>query len=529
MAVDHIKETVDLIKQSNASPIKETQVDISQTSAPAPAPAALAFNFQLAMGLLGVLLAAMIAGLNNRVPGLVLVDIQGTLGFAKDHASWLNTVYMAGELAAMPFATWFAITYSMKRFLIAMLSLTMIFAAIIPFVENLHVLLSIRTLQGLSAGALIPVLMMAALKFLPASIRLHGLALYALTATFSPNVALWIAALCVDHMQDWRWVYWHVIPVGFLSIALVFWGVPKMPLALGRLKEADWFGMFLGIPGLALFVIAIDQGLRLDWFNSPLIQASMLLGVVLIILFLITEWKHPAPFIKLQLLKRRNLGLGFSVFFILLIIMSTAVVLPINTMSYLHGFRLEQSSMIGLMVGLPQLILGSVVSYLLYRKWVDARILFAIGLGCIAIACWLGSQITSAWMIEQFIPAEIFQIIGQPLTVVSLLFLATSVVQPAEGPYVSGIINTLRALGTVVGSGVIGEIIFRRTQFHHENLLGNFVAEDFPLMEIGALAESLNHQATVLATADIYRIFFIVALILIPVVLRLQYIPAPKV
>ncbi len=60
------------------------------TAAPA-SPQQPVLTMRLAVGLLGVLLAAMVAGLSGRVPALVLVDLQGALGFAKDDASWLTT------------------------------------------------------------------------------------------------------------------------------------------------------------------------------------------------------------------------------------------------------------------------------------------------------------------------------------------------------------------------------------------------------------------------------------------------------
>jgi DHA2 family multidrug resistance protein len=504
-------------------------------TSPSPAPSgppAPEFDARLTVGLLGILLAAMVAGLNNRVPALVLADIEGALGFARDDASWLATAYAAGELAAMPFATWFAITFSVRRFHLAMLAAALALSALMPFVRDLPLLLALRALQGLCSGALIPILMMAAMRFLPLSIRLHGLALYALTSTFSPNIALWLATLCVDQLADWRWVYWHVIPPGLLAMALVGWGIPKMPPALPRLKQGDWLGMALGLPGLALLVVGMDQGVRLDWLHSPIIVAALLVGGVFTALFVVCEWRHPSPFIRLQLLGRRNLGLGFCVLVCLLLISATAVSLPANVLSQLQGFRMEQSATIGLVVGLPQLLLGSCVAVLLYQKWVDARYVFAIGLACIAAACGLGSAISSEWMIAQFLRAEILYAIGQPLAIISLLFLATSVVLPMEGPYVAGIVNTFRAFSSVLGGAVIGQLMAVRGHFHSEMLLdyaGHALAR-LPASDSGdTLATIVAQQASVLAAADIYRLFGLLALLLIPVVLKLQHIPAPVV
>ena len=498
---------------------------------PAGPPGPPPFNLRLATGLLGAVLAAIVAGLNNRVPGLAQADLQGVLGFARDDASWLNTAYAAGELAATPFATWFAVTFSLRLFHLGILAGALVLAALMPFVTDLHLLLALRALQGLFSGGLVPLLMVAALAFLPPPIRLHGLALYALTSTFSPNLAPWLAALCVDRLDDWRWIYWHVLPIGLLALGLIAWGIPRTPPQLGRFGQGDWAGMAFGVPGLALLVIALDQGVRLDWLNSPLIASALLLGSALTALFLACEWRHPAPFIRLQMLGRRNLWLGFSVFVALLMISATAVTLPVNALGPLQGFRLEQSSALGLIVGVPQLVLGSAVALLLYQRWVDARHVFAAGLLFIAAGCWLGSRITSTWMVAQFVNAEIAYAIGLPMAIVPLLFLATSVVQPAEGAYVAGIVNTLRALGAVLGGAVVGQLLAVRSRFHAEMLLDNagHMAARLPGAEMGldALAEGVARQANVLATADVYRVFGLLALVLAPVVLMLRHVAPP--
>ncbi|MEE3650368.1 MULTISPECIES: MFS transporter [unclassified Brenneria] len=504
-------------------------------SAPAPAvsPAQPVFGIRLTVGLLGVLLAAMMAGLSSRVPALVLVDIQGGLGFAKDDISWLSTAYSAGELAAMPFAAWFAITFSMRRFHLTMLAAALALAAVLPFIRDLHVLLALRVLHGLCAGSLVPILMMAALRFLPAPIRLHGLALFAMTATLSPNVALWLAALSVDHLENWRWAYWHVIPLGLLAMAMVGWGIPKMPTALPRLKQANWFGMMFAIPGLMLLVVGIDQGVRLDWLHSPVIVAALGVGVSFTALFLVSEWFHAAPFVRLDLLKRRNIWLGFISLTGLLVAMFAGVGLPANALATLHGFRLQQSAPLGLMVGLPQLVLGSCVAMLLYRRWVDARHVFAAGLACMAAACWLASGITDEWMVRQFLTATLLHAIGQPLAMVAMLFLIVSVVQPMEGPFLAGLVNIVRVISTILAGAFTGQLNVERSRFHYEtlrdragNLMPHWAGFDTTPAE---LAEQIARQSSVLAVADVYRAIGLMVLLLIPLVLKFQHIPAPVV
>ena len=67
-------------------------------------------------------------------------------------------------------------------------------------------------------------------------------------------------------------------------------------------------GLLLGAPALAMLVIGLLQGERLDWLNSPLIRVLLGGGGALMALFLLNEWFHPLPFFKIQLLRNRNLS-----------------------------------------------------------------------------------------------------------------------------------------------------------------------------------------------------------------------------
>ncbi|WP_306395472.1 MFS transporter [Telluria beijingensis] len=481
-------------------------------------------------GLLGIFIAAMMAGLNNRVGALALADLRGAGGFGFDDASWLSTVYNAGELIAMPFAAWFAITLSVRRFELWMLATCAVLAALLPFVRDLDLLLVLRFAQGVASGTMIPILMMAALKFLPPPVRLYGLALYAMTATFAPNLSTWLAGSWTDALADWRWIYWQSVPLAALAGLLIGWGLPREPVQPERFGQANWFGMACGVPALGLLALVLDQGVRLDWFHSPLINAAAIAGCALLAVYLLSEWHHPSPFIKLQILGRRNLALGFTAFLLLLVVLMSAALLPSTHLARLHDYRPLQLASTGLVVALPQLVLGPAVAMLLYRRWVDARVVFALGLALIALACYVGAGLTPDWNREQFVLAQTLQALGQPMAVVSMLFLITSVVQPPEGPYVSGAVNTLRAFGSLVGAAVVGQLMTVRGRFHADVLIDHAaLANDPGMPDPMALAGIVGQQALVLSVADAYRVLGVLALLLIPLVLRLTHIPAPTI
>ncbi|MDN2663456.1 MFS transporter [Psychromonas sp. 14N.309.X.WAT.B.A12] len=503
---------------------------IADTISVAPKKQSLLSKQALA-GLSGIFIAAMMSGLNNRVGSLALVDLRGVMGASVDDASWISTAYTMGELIAMPFAAWFAITFSVRRFHLSMVSLCAVIAVILPFIQNLDLLIGLRFIQGVSSGALIPILMMAALKFLPLSIRLHGLALYAMTATFAPNLAIWITGYWTDGLSDWRWVYWQVIPLCIIAGSLVGWGLPKEEIKFARFKQGNWLGMILGVSALLLISLALEQGGRLDWFNSPLITSALLLGVVFMALYLFTEFTHKTPFIQPQLLARRNLSIGSLILTFLLVVLMSGSMLPASYLGAIQGYRTMQIAPIGLMIALPQLILGSLVALLLYQKWIDARKVLSVGLLFIALACFSAISINEIWNGDQFIVAQMLQAIGQPMAVVSILFLMTSVLDPSEGPYFSGVINTFRVFGSLIGSASVGQLLTLRSRFHSEMLLEHAALVEHSLsnaLPSALLPSVVAKQSLILSIADAYLVLGILALLLIPLALMMVYVPAPN-
>ncbi|WP_236628410.1 hypothetical protein [Bordetella trematum] len=81
-----------------------------------------------------------------------------------------------------------------------------------------------------------------------------------------------------------------------------------------------------------------------------------------------------------------------------------------------------------------------------------------------------------------------------------------------------------------MGGAAIGQLSVVRERIHADQLLdhGGLLQDGWSsLATPGRLVAALHEQAFVLATADVYRALGVLALLLIPLVLCLQYIPAP--
>lgn len=490
------------------------------------------FDGRLALGLIGVLIVALASGINDRVTDIGLADTLGAIGLGRDEGAWIGSAYAAAEVCAMLIAPWLAVTFSLRRFAIVATFGFCFFGLLCPLAPNLTVLLIFRVLQGLAGGALPPLLMTAALRFLPWHYKLYGLSAYALTATFGPNLAMPLTALWTEG-NDWRLLFWQIVPAGLIGAALIAFGLPQDPLRLERFRQMDWRGAVLGITGICCLVLGLTQGERLDWLASPLIAWLLLVAALCLPLFLINEWYHPLPLFKLQLLARRPFAYGLLTLTLFVCVALSGSAIPAGYLTDAHGYRPLQSMPLALLIALPQLIVAPFVAWIINRNWVDSRYVIATGLALLGIACLGGSQLTGEWIRDDFYLLQWLHTLGQPLIVVPLLMNATSVIAPMEGPFASAMVNTLRSLASVIAGVVLERLITWREHFHSNHLidqLGNLTQ-----VELGApegLAGRIREQAFVLTFADAYLAMLVVIALLLIVLLTLPvraYPPQPPV
>ncbi|MFM0597049.1 MFS transporter [Paraburkholderia dilworthii] len=500
---------------------------VVQTEALAPStPKQLALTPRLASGLVGMLLASLLAILNEQVTAQSLADIQGALSIGHDDGTWLTTLFEAANVTAMVFAPWFGITFTLKRFTIGAVIATMLFGILCPFAPNLLTLYALRVMQGIAGGCLPPMLIIVALRYLPPKVKLYGLAGYALTATFGPALGTPLAALWTEY-AGWQMAFWQIVPLGIVSCVAIQWGLPSDPLKLERLGAFNWTGFLTGFPAVAMLVTGLLQCDRLDGFNSEFIRVMFIGGGLLLVTFLVNEWFHPLPFFKLQLLSRRNFTHGLTTLAGAVILLVGVAAIPGQYLAKVHGYRPLQTAPLSLLVAIPLLIVLPLTAAVLNLRRADHRWVMAIGLCLMTTTCVLGSFMTSDWIRDNFYWLQSIQIVAQPMVILAILMGVTTGLPPTEGPFASAMFNSIKTFSAAVATGLIEGLGTRRERLHSNMLvdhLGNHALVTSQSIDaahgLGELAHRIHVQALVLTSADLYRVMAGIAvalLFLVPV------------
>ncbi len=461
-------------------------------------------RWPLALGLLGAVLGSFISNLDTRLTTFSLADLRGGFGYGVDEASWVTTAYNVAEIAIVPFTPWLGGVLSPRRAIAGSVALLTVAGALCPSAPSYTALVALRFLQGLGGGALIPLLLATLLRFLPLHQRVFGFALYALVTAATPMLSETVAGVLTD-ILDWQAIFYIGVAIGPLVLGLVLFGLPKEPVRLEAFAEADYAGIVLLALASSLLTAALGQGQRLDWFDSPLIDAMFASAGFLLAAFVVVELTREKPLIDLRLLLVGNFTGGLlTIFAFSFATLTTSTVLPQYGME-VRGFRELQVGDILIWAALAQIVVCGLAPFLM--RLLDARVVLATGLLMSAIGSRLATFVDSDWVAADILPSHLIQACGQPLIMVPLIVISTSTLQMKDAIAGGTLFNVVRTLAGSIGGAVVGAILTVRERVHSNAIVEHLVAGAPSTVEaqrMGGLAAEARRQAETMAAADAY-------------------------
>jgi MFS transporter, DHA2 family, multidrug resistance protein len=426
------------------------------------------------IGILGVLLGALASTVGSRVPTLGLADLRGGVHAGFDEGAWITTAFGVGQMLVGIASPYLGAVFGVRRVLLLGIALFFTTSLLGPLSPNLNAFLMMQFLGGVGSGTFIPLTISFIIRSLPARLVVYGLAVYAMNSELSQNVAASIEGWYTDNWS-WAWIDWQYCAAMPLMFACIWYGVPREGTNIALARNLDWPGIAYSGLGFALLYAGLDQGNRLDWRSSGLINGLLLAGGLLTLIFVVRElWVTRKPFINLRLLFRGNMPL----LFLLLagyrfIILSTAYIIP-NYLQNVQNYRELQVGAVLLWIAVPQLVIVLPLAALLKR--VHGRSVLAFGTVLIAVACLMATDLTSQWATEDFLPSQILQAIGQSFALTAIIVMIVRSMSPADALTAGMLLQISRLFGGEIGTAFMQTFVRVREQIH-SNLIGLHVQD----------------------------------------------------
>ena len=392
-------------------------------------------------------------------------------------------------------------------------------------------LITLSIVHGMLLGTFVPATLMIILRNLPIRWWLPAISIYAIRVGFSLDTSSSLVGFYVDHL-GWQWIYWQSVLIAPLMGLMVYLGTPKEPVNRELLRHADWGGMLLLGAGVSMIYAGLDQGNRLDWLESGTVMALLIGGGVLFLGFMINETLVRQPWAHFNVLFSRNVGLSLlAILLYTLTSLSNSSLVP-NFLIVVASMRPEQSGALLLTYGaLPFFVLVPISIYLL--RHFDPRTVVVLGFSAFAAANLLGTQLSHDWARDDFVGVVLLQSVGQAFTLLPIIILVLSNVDPSRATAIAAYIQIMRLGGAEIGVALMGTWLRVREQIHSNYLgqhiengsfdvtrllkqLGDYFASHgvgaAPARALGTLAARVQREANVLAYIDGFWLCFWLAM-----------------
>jgi MFS transporter, DHA2 family, multidrug resistance protein len=432
------------------------------------------------LGILGVVLGAGIVTLTGRMLTLGLADLKGSLGMGFDDGAWLGTAFNVSLMFIGPFTVYIGGLLGPRRVLLAAAVLFTLICAFLPLIHSYSLLVSALVLAGLSSGTFYPLTLSFALRNIPLRFLPFTLALYATSVDGAVNIAPSLYGWYREHLS-FHWMFWNSALITPVMIACIYYGIPAAAPPKRTGPAPSFAGFLYASAGFAMLFAALDQGQRLDWWNSAIFNALFFGGAIFLLASLIRRLRMPNPLVDLPYLRQWNtLLLGVSLTFFRFCLLATIILIP-QSLS-IHGFEANQIAPAVFWTAAPQLLIAVIAALLLLHGF-DSRLLMAAGFACMAAASLLNSQYTLAWSASNYYHSELLMGVGQSFAFIGLV--STIVLQavftgglskPQAALTFSAFFHTVRLFGGQLGVAFMTHFIAVREQLH-SNLIGLHVQQ----------------------------------------------------
>ncbi len=393
--------------------------------------------------------AIFIEGVDISMLGVALPSIKADLGMSTGELQWVVSAYVLGYGGFMLLGGRAADLLGRRRMFVFWLAVFVVFSGLGGFATNGWMLITARFVTGLAAAFMTPAgLSLITTSFPEGPLRNRALLWYAGTAAGGFSLGLVLGG--VLSAIDWRWVFFA--PVVFAVILLV------MAIALVRDDEIpDRTGKKFDILG-AVTLTGGMVALVYTVVRAPEVPASstivtLVIGVLLLAAFVITEMKVASPLVRLGILTNVNLVRANIV---TILFAGSFFGFQFITVLYLQDLRQWSPIETGLalLVIAIDAILAPTLTPKLVEKFGNPKVLFVgIAFAVLAYALFLGMPIDADYWTAMF-PTMVLLGIAFTLVYGPLTIVATDGVADEEQGLAGGLWNTSFQFGAALGLAV---------------------------------------------------------------------------
>ncbi|HAT36610.1 MAG TPA: hypothetical protein DCS82_12925 [Rhodospirillaceae bacterium] len=421
---------------------------------------------------LAILPAGAMQGMDTFATGVAIPRMMGSLSVTITEVSWVLTSFLVASAMFTPLFAWLSRKIGCKRLFIGVVFGFMCCSILISQSSSLTEIVVFRFCQGVFAAGLNPLTTQVVLATFPKSH--HGIAFGWLQ--MGRNSAVVIGPLVggiLTEFFDWRMVYLMNVPLAILALILIPRILPKDEPQ--EPKAFDFFGFTALSAAIVAIQILLNQGEKLDWFDSDMIVICTFLGIAFFWVFLVHALTALHPYLNPLVFKNKEFAIGIALmFFAHFMTYGYVGLLPPILQSQL-GFPVIDAGMIIANRGVGTMCAAMLAGIMIFKF--SPRNLIIAGMTVVAIATWMLAELAPIQTTAPIILAVFLQGFGLGFIKTPIMTLAFSTLETSLRPDGASVMATTQRLASSVGVSVLIALLVRSTQNARTSLVESVNSE----------------------------------------------------
>lgn len=262
----------------------------------------------------GLCLGLFLSSTEQSVVATALPTMAGELG-AANRIAWVVSAYLLTSTIVTPLYGKMSDLYGRRIVYQVSISVFIVGSILCALAQSMNQLVAARAVQGLGGGGLMSLAFVIVGDVV--SPRDRGRYIGVFTAVFTVSAItgpLW-GGLLVDG-PGWRWVFWTVVPVALVTLAVTGRGL-RLPFATMD-RPIDWAGIALLVVASGGLILVPIWGAESYGWGAWQVVAAGVVGVVGAVLFVWQEARAEEPIVPLRLFTDRTVVAVFVMGFLLM-------------------------------------------------------------------------------------------------------------------------------------------------------------------------------------------------------------------
>jgi DHA2 family multidrug resistance protein len=427
-----------------------------------------------------ILTGNIMSSLDISIVNVALPHMRGTLGASVEEITWVSTGYILANVIIMPIVAFLSSRFGRKKYYIFSVLLFTCSSMLCGMAWNLTSIVVFRIMQGIGAGALIPVSQSVLRETFPPKEQGMAMGIFGVGVMLGPAIGPTLGGWLTDN-YSWPWIFYINVPVGIISVLLVVKFIEDPHFLVRQTGKIDILGLSLMIVGLGALQTMLEEGDLNDWFSSEFIIYLAVIAAAGLILFIWRELKVENPVVNLRILKDVNFSSATFLSGILgMALMSSLFILPLF-LQQLLGYPAFDSGL-ALIPRSVAMIMIMPLAGKVYNR-VGPRMMIGLGLLLNAIAFYQLSILSLSigiWdiFLPQFLQGAAFALIFVSLSTAGLSTIEKHVMTAAAGLY-SVVWQVFSSVGIALAATILtrGEQTNRALLMEHITAFGNTSVE----------------------------------------------------